>query len=78
MGNSNSWGKDSTFHELVILASVDKLDNLRGIFIKMSFIVIINSDLSVWELETADVNPCGVRVVLEEIDESRQVVSQVF
>lgn len=71
-------GKDGTLHKLVVAACMDKLDNLRCIVVQMSLVVSIDGNLELWVLQASDVDSCGFRVFLDEVDEARQVVSQVL
>ena len=66
------------FDELVRLIGVDKLDHLGESGVFVCLVVSVDGDLLLGVLEAANVNASGASVLLQELHESREVVSQVL
>ena len=85
MGDTDARLENCTLDELVILqldflvlACVDEFNDLVGLHVQMSLIVVIDFDLALRILKPADVDTSSTCVLLQEVDESGQVVRQVF
>lgn len=57
---------------------MDEFDNFGSVVVQMSLIVVIKSDLAFPVLQLANVNTSRLSVLLQEVDQVREVVSQVL
>ena len=85
MGDTDARFQNCTFDKLVIfqlaifvLACVNELYDHFSLVVKMSFVVVINFNLALGVLKSANIDTCRSRVLLQEVDETRQVVRQVL
>ena len=75
---TNVWWEYGALHELMRLARVNELDNLRLVVVKVSLVISVDSDLTLWVLELAKVDTSCTSVLLKEVDEVWQVVIKVL
>ena len=75
---TNVWWEYGALHELMRLARVNELDNLRLVVVKVSLVISVYSDLTLWVLELAKVDASCSCVLLEEVDEVWQVVIEIL
>ena len=78
MSDANSGWQDGSLHELVILTGMNELDNLWCLVVHVCFVICIDVDLALRELKATYIDTSSTSILLQEIDKSGQIVSQIF
>ena len=78
MRYTDVWWEDGALHKLVRLASMNELDNLRLVVVKVSLVISVDGNLTLWILELAKVDASCTSVLLKEVDKVWQVVIEIL